>query len=60
MGAVHCAGEIPLLLWFFYLLDGVEANHKGHFLDLSCPSGEVIRVQTLSGWEFAWASTSVK
>ena len=32
MGAVRCAGEIPLLLSFFYLLDGAEANRKVHFL----------------------------
>ena len=33
MGAVRCAGEISLLLSFFYLLDGAEANHKVLFLD---------------------------
>jgi len=37
VGAVRCAGEIPLLLSFFYLLDGAEANRKVHFLDLSRP-----------------------
>ena len=45
MGAVRCAGEIPLLLSFFYLLDAAEANRKVHFLDLSRPSREAIRVQ---------------
>ena len=42
MGAARCAGEIPLLLSFFYLLDGAEANRKVHFLDLRPPPrGEV-------------------
>ena len=61
MGAVRCAGEIPLLLSFFYLLDGAEANRKVHFLDLSRPpTGRRSESKTPSGWEFGWGGTSVK
>lgn len=66
MSAHRGDGEIPLLLSFFYLLDGAEAKRELHFLDLS-PLLIQFRLEvgrseseTASGWEFGWGGTSVK
>jgi hypothetical protein len=53
------AGEIPLPVLFFYLLNGVEFARKGNLLALRPLAGRS-RFKTLSGGEFGWGGTSVK
>ena len=59
IGGSFGAGEIPLPLLFFYLLNEAELGFAAQFLALRSFSGQS-GLRTLSGGEFGWGGTSVK